>query len=133
MNLGYALTPVDPARAVDEYRLALRLGANDRTINLDELKQDLAGALLSLHRSGEGIAILKELIGTAPASPQLETNLAIAYLESGRLDEARATAERVAARFPWYAPTPPSRSRASPSPRRSWGTALRPAPRGRNT
>jgi tetratricopeptide (TPR) repeat protein len=104
MNLGYALTPVDPARAVDEYRLALRLGATDRTINHDELKQDLAGALLSLHRYGEGIAILKELIATAPATPQLETNLAIAYLESGKLDEARATAERVAARFPWYAP-----------------------------
>ena len=104
MNLGYALTPVDPARAVDEYLLALRLGATDRTINHDELKQDLAGALLSLHRYGEGIAILKELIATAPATPQLETNLAIAYLESGKLDEAHATAERVAARFPWYAP-----------------------------
>jgi tetratricopeptide (TPR) repeat protein len=103
MNLGYALTPVDPARAVDEYRLALAL-ATDRTINRDEVKQDLAGALLSLHRYGEGIAILKELIATAPATPQLETNLAIAYLESGKLDESRAAAERVAARFPRYAP-----------------------------
>ncbi|HXN84308.1 MAG TPA: tetratricopeptide repeat protein [Myxococcales bacterium] len=103
MNLGHALTPVDPARAVDEYRLALKL-ATDRTINRDELKQDLAGALLSLHRYREGIAILKELVATAPATPQLETNLAIAYLESGTLDEARATAERAAARFPQYAP-----------------------------
>jgi tetratricopeptide (TPR) repeat protein len=104
MNLGYALTPIDPARAVDEYRLALRLGANDPTINFDELKQDLAGALLRLHRYDEGTAILKELIATAPPTPQLETNLAIAYLETGKLDEARATAERVAARFPSYAP-----------------------------
>jgi tetratricopeptide (TPR) repeat protein len=104
MNLGYALTPIDPARAVDEYRLALRLGANDRTINFDELKQDLAGALLSLRRYQEAIAILNELLASAPATPQLETNLAIAYLESGKLDEARATAARVAARFPDYAP-----------------------------
>lgn len=104
MNLGYALTPAQPQRAVDEYRLALQLAANDRTINLEELKQDLAGALLRLHRYDEGIAILKELVATAPATPQLETNLAIAYLESGKLGEARATAERVAARFPGYAP-----------------------------
>jgi tetratricopeptide (TPR) repeat protein len=104
MNLGYALTPVDPARAVDEYRLALRLGAADRTIDHDELNQDLAGALLSLHRYQEAIAILKELIATGPERPQLETNLAIAYLESGKLDESRATAERVAARFPDYSP-----------------------------
>jgi tetratricopeptide (TPR) repeat protein len=104
MNLGYALTPVDPARAVDEYRLALRLGAADRTINHDELKQDLAGALLSLQRYQEAIAILRELIATGPERPQLETNLAIAYLESGKLDESRATAERVAARFPEYSP-----------------------------
>lgn len=103
MNLGYALTPADPARAVEEYRLALRL-ATDRTINRDELKQDLAGALLSLHRHEEAIAILKELIATTPATPQLETNLAIAYLESGKLDEAQAFAERVAAQFPDYAP-----------------------------
>jgi len=104
MNLGYALTTVDPVRAVDEYRLALRLGAADRTINRDELKQDLAGALLSLHRYDEGIAILKELLASASATPQLETNLAIAYLESGKQDQARAAAERVAARFPDYAP-----------------------------
>jgi tetratricopeptide (TPR) repeat protein len=104
MNLGYALTPIDPARAVDEYQLALKLGANDFTIDFDELKQDLAGALLNLHRYDEGIAILKELLATAPPTPQLETNLAIAFLESGKLDEARAAAERVAARFPGYAP-----------------------------
>jgi tetratricopeptide (TPR) repeat protein len=103
MNLGYALTPVDPARAVAEYQLALRL-ATDGTINQDELKQDLAGALLSVHRFDEGIAILKEVIATAPGTPQLQTNLAVAYLESGKLDEARAEAERVAARFPGYAP-----------------------------
>jgi Flp pilus assembly protein TadD len=103
MNLGYALTSVDPARAVDECRLALAL-ATDRTINRDEVKQNLAGALLSLHRYGEGIAILKELALTARVTPQLETNLAIAYLESGQLVEARSEAERVAMRFPRYAP-----------------------------
>ena len=102
MNLGYALTPTDPERALAEYRRALQLA--DGTIPRGELLQDLAGALLKLKRYDEAIAVLRELIATAPASPALSTNLAIAYLESGQLPEADSAASAVATRWPGYAP-----------------------------
>jgi tetratricopeptide (TPR) repeat protein len=102
MNLGYALTPTAPERAVSEYRRALQLA--DMTIRRAELLQDLAGALLNLRRYGEAIAILEELAARAPESAELGTNIAIAYLESGRLDEAYAAVLRVATRWPLYAP-----------------------------
>ena len=102
MNLGYALTPTDPARAVTEYRQALKLA--DVTIRREELMQDLAGALLGLRRYDEAIAILQELAARLPESPELSTNIAIAYFESGRLDEAQAAAAKVARQWPLHAP-----------------------------
>lgn len=65
---------------------------------------NLAGALVELKRYDEAIGVLKELSTTAPEGPTLGTNLAIAYLESGRLSEAETEAAQVAAKWPDYAP-----------------------------
>ena len=102
MNLGYALTPTDPERAVSEYRKALQLA--DMTTPRAQLMQDLAGALLRLQRYDEAIAILRDLSVQLPESPSLSTNIAIAFFESGRLDEAQAAAALVVARWPNHAP-----------------------------
>src|ERR1700682_3619353 len=102
MNLGYALAPNDPEAALAQFREALRL--NDGTVRRDELMQNMAGVLLRLRQYDEALAILQQLRASAQKSPELDTNIAIALLESGRLDEARAAAERTAAQWPLYAP-----------------------------
>jgi tetratricopeptide (TPR) repeat protein len=102
MNLGYALAPNDPQAALAQFREALRL--NDGTVRRDELMQNMAGVLLRLRQYDEALAILQQLRASAQKTPELDTNIAIALLESGRLDEARVAAERAAAQWPLHAP-----------------------------
>ncbi len=65
---------------------------------------NLAGALVELQRYDEAISVLQELRTMAPEGPALGANLAIAYLESGHVEEAESEAAQVARRWPDYAP-----------------------------
>jgi tetratricopeptide (TPR) repeat protein len=102
MNLGYALAPNDAEAALAQFREATRL--NDGTVRRDELMQNMAGVLLRLRRYGEAIALLQQLRASAQDTPELDTNIAIALLESGRLDEAQKAAGQAAAKWPLHAP-----------------------------
>jgi tetratricopeptide (TPR) repeat protein len=104
MNLGYSLVETDPERALSELRIAQKLAAaGDRGVLVDELEQNLAGALLGLRRYHEAIAVLQRVAARRESAPVL-TNLAIAYLETGELEKARALASSAAERWPRYAP-----------------------------
>jgi tetratricopeptide (TPR) repeat protein len=101
MNLGYALAPNDAEAALAQFREATRL--NDGTVRRDELMQNMAGVLLRLRRYDEAVAILQQLRASAQETPELDTNIAIALLESGRLDEAQKAAGQAAAKWPLHA------------------------------
>ena len=104
MNLGFALVDTAPARALGELQVAQGLAAGgDRGVLIDELEQDIAGALLGLHRYPEAIAMLEKVAARKESAPVL-TNLAIAHLEAGQLAQARTLAEGVASRWPLYSP-----------------------------
>ncbi len=104
MNLGYALVLLDPARALVELQEAERLAAaGDRGVLIDELQQNIAGALLGLQKYPEAIARLEQVAARKETAAVL-TNLAVAHLEAGQLPQARALAERAASRWPLYAP-----------------------------
>ncbi len=102
MNLGYALAPNDPEAALAQFREATRL--NDGTVRRDELMQNMAGVLLRLRRYDEAVALLQQLRASAQETPELDTNIAIALLESGRLDEAQKAAAQAAAKWPLHPP-----------------------------
>jgi tetratricopeptide (TPR) repeat protein len=104
MNLGFALVETAPARALAELEVAERLAAEgDRGVLLDELEQNIAGALLGLRRYPEAIARLEKVAARHTSAPVL-TNLAIAYLQTGELEKARVLASRAAEGWPRYGP-----------------------------
>ena len=103
MNLGFALAESAPARALAELEVARHLAAGARGVLFDELEQNIAGALLGLRRYPEAIAMLEKVAAREESAPVL-TNLAIAYLEMGKMEKARALTSRVAERWPLYAP-----------------------------
>lgn len=104
MNLGYALVQTDPERALGELRIAQKLAeAGDRGVLVDELEQNLAGALLALRRYSEAMDVLKQVAARQESAPVVN-DLAIAHLESGEVEQARALATRAAERWPLYAP-----------------------------
>lgn len=88
MNLGHALEMQgDFSGAIDEYKIALRL-AGDKSIRKVDLLRNLGAALLRLRMLQEAIDVFMEAKTLAPWNPDVLNNLAIAFLDAGRDQEA---------------------------------------------
>ena len=82
----------DRSRAIESLRAAA-----DARPDLADARKDLARALVLEGRVDEGISIYEGLLGAQPPDASVHALLAAAYRRAGRLEDARAQAERARA------------------------------------
>jgi protein O-mannosyl-transferase len=102
-NLAHALSEAGQEEAaLRSYRAALPL-ASDGTVRWGDLMRNMGASLLGARRFAEAAELLAQAAAIEPWNPELENNLAIAYLELGRVPEARRHAQRAIAGSACYA------------------------------
>jgi tetratricopeptide (TPR) repeat protein len=88
----YETVALDPAKAVEAYRVAIATFPTDYASRVN-----LALLLKGRGELDEATALLQEAARLAPEEPNARLNLASTYLESGRLDEARREVDQLIA------------------------------------
>lgn len=86
--------------ALPLYDAALKLTARDDTVQRPHLVRNYSAALAASGQEDEAIALLRAELALNPGNTEFATNLALAYLSKGWLQEAESQLEGVLSRDP---------------------------------
>lgn len=100
-NLGNALyAGGDVGGALNEYLIAARLASPESPADAAKLPYNIGLAFLQIGRPADAVEQLERAVAAAPGFSDARLNLARAYIETGRSDDALLTARHAVKDFP---------------------------------